>query len=171
MKQVMKRTSLVLLALLSSKCFAVPENPAKDSPESFDVNSEPLKDSYGNPVAAPEPNKEPTEEIDYDNTFDLLKDFLDLSVKKDKNMKYWSKQLMALIRKKNKGDREKLAPFIRDFHNAHSTRDALGLGMAFRNHKEKFKEPKLVAHIDKMIKRDGLNNLLIILKHRMNIKG
>ena len=150
MKQVMHRTSLVLLVLLSNACFA------------DEVNQEPTNNPAETPVEAP---------LDYENAFDLAKDFFDISVKKDKGMKYWSRQLMGLIKKKGKLDKERLLPFIREFHNAHSTRDALGIGKAFEKHKDKFKEPKLAAHIDKMIKRDGLNSLLIILKHRMNIKG
>lgn len=148
MEQITQRVLLAFLMLVSANCFA--------------EDSEPTQNPIENSSEVPQ---------DYENAFDLMKDFFDLSVKKDKGMKYWTDQLIGLIKKKSSQDKKKLKAFIQEFHQAHTTRNALGVGQAFQKHKDKFNEPKLALHIEKMIQKNGLNSLLVILKHRMNIKG
>jgi hypothetical protein len=163
MKLIIKNSSLALLLVVSSQIFADPQEPARDHQ---DTDKTPLEQQE----PAKSPDKQAEVQLDYNNAFDLARDFFDIHVKTDKDMKYWIRQLTGLIKKKGTADRERLKPFFKEFHTAHSTRDALGIGRAFQNHKNEFKEPKLAAHIDKIIKRDGLNSLLVILKKRMNIR-
>lgn len=109
------------------------------------------------------------DELDYTNAYELMKDFLDLTIKKDKPMNYWVKQFMGLIKQKGDDKIQSLAPFLREFNTALRSRQPALIGLAFKNHKEKFGEPELTEYIKGKINQpNGLNTLTSILKARLN---
>ncbi len=107
--------------------------------------------------------------LDYTNAYELMKDFLDLNIKKEKPMNYWVKQFMGLIKKKGDDKVQALAPFLREFNSALRSRQPALIGLAFKNHKERFGEPQLTEYIkNKVNEPNGLNTLTSILKARLN---
>lgn len=119
-------------------------------------------------MSAPLTLKAADDQLDYENAFSLMKDFLDLNVKPEERMSYWVKQFMGLIKKKGDDKVQALAPFLREFNTALRSRQAALIGLAFKNHKEKFGEPELTDYIKKQINQpNGLTNLTNILKARL----
>lgn len=106
--------------------------------------------------------------IDYENTFELMKDFLNLNVKAEKPVNYWVQQFMGLIKKKGEAKVQALAPFLREFNTALRSRQPALIGLAFQHHKEKFGEPALTEYVKKQLDQpNGLTKLTNILKARL----
>lgn len=119
-------------------------------------------------ISAPVSLRAADEQVDYVNAYELMKDFLDLNVKKDKPMNYWVKQFMGLIKQKGDDKIQSLAPFLREFNSALRSRQPALIGLAFKNHKEKFGEPELTEYIKAQVNQpNGLSTLTNILKARL----
>ncbi len=106
---------------------------------------------------------------EYTNATDLMKDFLNLTVKKDAPMQYWVSQFVSIIKMKDKATQRGLRPFLKAFHKALTTRSALSIGMVFKLHKNCFGEPGLTTDIERRLSQpNGLNMLSKILKARLS---
>jgi hypothetical protein len=117
---------------------------------------------------SPVPLANEDQPIDYENTFELMKDFLNLHVKAEKSINYWVQQFMGLIRKKGEAKVQALAPFLREFNTALRSRQPALIGLAFQHHKEKFGEPALTDYVKKQLDQpNGLTKLTNILKARL----
>ncbi len=138
-------------------------------PLSLKAVTNPLRSSSTDLVSAPVDLVPMSEEkLDYENAFQLMKDFLDLSVKPEKSMNYWVKQLMGLIKKKGDDKVESLKPFLKEFNTALRSRQPALIGLAFKNHKERFGEPALTKHVKDMLNQpNGLTKITTILQARL----
>ncbi len=157
-----KNITISLHFLTVALLIAVPTCIQARIPKEVDTGTQPTA-----PQHIPEAPKQPTG-LDYATASALMKDFLDLKVKPQKPIKYWVKQIIGIIKQQRKSRIQKLGPFISEFYNAVKTRNSIGIGWAFKNHKEKFGEPALTKEIETRLKqKNGLQLLNNILKARL----
>jgi len=146
--------------------------PVKEELLEKEVTS-PENRACGDCSSTPKPEVTPppvgNEPLDYESTFALMKDFLNLSVKPHERMTYWVKQFMGLIKQKGHDRVQALTPFLREFNTALRSRQATLVGLAFKNHKEQFGEPELTEYIKKQLSQpNGLTAITNILKTRLS---